>query len=681
MLLNIKRIATLTVGLSLLLVSAGAPAAAAVGAEEASGGNKKGSKGFNPPIDEQTLRKGEAYYHLMEAMVAAREGSLREAVSRIGRASRAQPDSAELQGEAAQLMLGLGQRAEAEKLARRALELDDREPKALRLLADIAAGRALGGLHSDTRHRDEAIRLYEKLAERDEVENEVLRNLANLRVQAGDIDGAVAASKRLLEQLQGDVVIARSLTQLLAREGREGEALDTALEFIVRYGEEGSLIGLVSELADRTGNWEAVAVALTEREADESETSPALFRLRGEASLQTGRFVQAVDDFERASNAAPDDLALRSRLVQAYGFAGRFADASGMARQLAEDLPGQPQVQALLGQALARQRDHEGALAAMTEAAVGMAGGDARQRDYLHWQIAGIHLQEDRPDAALAELERLADPRHPDALEMRFRIAMAKGELDAAQAVAGQLDEAGSGGVAALLEGQVFVEQGNLRKADKSFERALQELGYPVIGARIAEIWRDAEQPERGEAVLLAWQKQDPEGKDAQAAFALGRYYERLLRFEEADRFLRRTIELEPENSDALNYLGYSFADRGVHLEEGLALIRRALKADPWNGAYLDSLGWALFKLDRLEEARPPLEQAALEHPFDPTVLEHLGDLYSRIGENALAANAWRRALAAGPEDPEAIRSKVETAVAQKGERSAEAQRERDRPE
>ena len=90
-----------------------------VGAEGA-----KNRTGFNPPIEELTLRRGEAYYHLMQAMFAARAGSVREAVSQIRKASKSLPESAELQGEAAQLLLALGQRAEAEKLARDALVID-----------------------------------------------------------------------------------------------------------------------------------------------------------------------------------------------------------------------------------------------------------------------------------------------------------------------------------------------------------------------------------------------------------------------------------------------------------------------------------------------------------------------------------------------------------------------------
>jgi Flp pilus assembly protein TadD len=128
---------------------------------------------------------------------------------------------------------------------------------------------------------------------------------------------------------------------------------------------------------------------------------------------------------------------------------------------------------------------------------------------------------------------------------------------------------------------------------------------------------------------------------------------ERKGRIEEAEVELREAIKLDGRSAEALNYLGYSFADRGVRLDEALELIRGALSIDPWNGAYLDSLGWVYVKLGRLDDARDPLERAAREFPNDATVLEHLGDLYDRRGDVSRAKSYWRRALEALPQAPE----------------------------
>jgi len=87
-------------------------------------------------------------------------------------------------------------------------------------------------------------------------------------------------------------------------------------------------------------------------------------------------------------------------------------------------------------------------------------------------------------------------------------------------------------------------------------------------------------------------------------------------------------------------------ADRGVRVEEGLGYIKKAVQLDPANGAYLDSLGWAYFKLGNYEVAEEQLRKASERMRTDPTVQDHLGDLYLKTGRLKQAAAHWERALA-----------------------------------
>ena len=86
-------------------------------------------------------------------------------------------------------------------------------------------------------------------------------------------------------------------------------------------------------------------------------------------------------------------------------------------------------------------------------------------------------------------------------------------------------------------------------------------------------------------------------------------------------------------------------ADRGVQLAEALGYIERALEIDPHNGAYLDSLGWVYFRLNELEKAELNLTQAARSNDADPTILDHLGDLYSRLGQYREAHEYYERSI------------------------------------
>jgi tetratricopeptide (TPR) repeat protein len=84
-------------------------------------------------------------------------------------------------------------------------------------------------------------------------------------------------------------------------------------------------------------------------------------------------------------------------------------------------------------------------------------------------------------------------------------------------------------------------------------------------------------------------------------------------------------------------------------LDESVKYIQKALELEPNNGAYLDSLGWAYFKMGRYDLAQPPLEAAARLIQNDPTIHEHLGNLYLRQGKTARAQEEWQRALKEWP--------------------------------
>src|SRR5208337_1263064 len=127
--------------------------------------------------------------------------------------------------------------------------------------------------------------------------------------------------------------------------------------------------------------------------------------------------------------------------------------------------------------------------------------------------------------------------------------------------------------------------------------------------------------------------------------FIAGSVYERQKKYDEAESCFRKVLASDPKNATTLNYLGYMLADRDTRLPEALALIRRAVALDPQNGAYLDSLGWAYFKMGRYDLAETELRKAADHLDNDPTVHEHLGDVYQKTNRLRLAATQWERSL------------------------------------
>ena len=135
--------------------------------------------------------------------------------------------------------------------------------------------------------------------------------------------------------------------------------------------------------------------------------------------------------------------------------------------------------------------------------------------------------------------------------------------------------------------------------------------------------------------------------------FMLGALQERQKKYKKAERTFKKVINLNPKHASALNYLGYMWADRGVRLNESLGLVKRAVAIAPNNGAFLDSLGWVYFKLGKIEQAEAYLVEALGRVRRDPTIYEHLGDLYYQKGAYLKAHTAWKRSISYGQDEEE----------------------------
>jgi tetratricopeptide (TPR) repeat protein len=152
--------------------------------------------------------------------------------------------------------------------------------------------------------------------------------------------------------------------------------------------------------------------------------------------------------------------------------------------------------------------------------------------------------------------------------------------------------------------------------------------------------WKDADDA-FNKAEPLATKKEDR----VYLFFLRGELADREKHMDQAEGFFSKALDLDPANAMTLNYLGYMMADKGVQLPDALKLIRKAVDQEPWNGAYLDSLGWVYFKLGEYELAEDNLRQAVERDQTDPTVHEHLGDLYEKTGRIRLAAAQWELSL------------------------------------
>jgi tetratricopeptide (TPR) repeat protein len=141
-----------------------------------------------------------------------------------------------------------------------------------------------------------------------------------------------------------------------------------------------------------------------------------------------------------------------------------------------------------------------------------------------------------------------------------------------------------------------------------------------------------------------------------QAYYARGVSLERSDRWQEAERDFKQALKMNPERADVLNYLGYTWVDKGVNLQEAVSMLEKARALRPLDGNIADSVGWAYYKLGRYQEAARTLEEAVQLAPAASDINDHLGDAYWRIGRRIDARFQWQHALAL---DPDAIQKEI----------------------
>jgi tetratricopeptide (TPR) repeat protein len=193
-------------------------------------------------------------------------------------------------------------------------------------------------------------------------------------------------------------------------------------------------------------------------------------------------------------------------------------------------------------------------------------------------------------------------------------------------------------------------QQADMGDADKALKDVRAMLkGTPddrQVYITLAQMYTRLRRFSEAEQALDKAEQLSTKSEDKQYVWFLrGSTFERAKRYPEAEEQFKKVLAADPEHASTLNYLGYMLADQNMKLEEAFGYIKRAVDLDPSNGAYLDSLGWAYFRMGKFEQAEDNLLKASQKINTDPTVHDHLGDLYQKTGRLKLAATNWERAL------------------------------------
>lgn len=141
--------------------------------------------------------------------------------------------------------------------------------------------------------------------------------------------------------------------------------------------------------------------------------------------------------------------------------------------------------------------------------------------------------------------------------------------------------------------------------------------------------------------------------------------FERSKQWDRAEADFRKALELEPDQPDVLNYLGYSLVELGQRLNEAEGMIEKAVEQRPDDGYIVDSLGWVLYRFGEFERAVKHLERAVELRPVDAVINDHFGDALWMVGRRTEARFQWKRSLSFKPDEDVAkrIRRKLEVGL------------------
>ncbi|OQM74949.1 tetratricopeptide repeat protein [Manganibacter manganicus] len=319
----------------------------------------------------------------------------------------------------------------------------------------------------------------------------------------------------------------------------------------------------------------------------------------------------ALDEAEKFVTGKPEIIALREKITKGEKIEPLVATPSDGAAEILLDLAtalnrggGQPFVRLYLEYALAMNPDSAAVLV----------------------QLAGIAEQLKDGERAIGYYRRVADNSPlKEVAELQLGLNLADlGRQDEAVSHLKALVDANPDDMRGYLAlGGVYGSKENFRAAADLYDKAVEHLKTPDKG-------------------------------DWNIFYQRGIAYERLKEWPKAEPNFRKALELNPDQPQVMNYLGYSWVDRGENYKEALAMIQKAVDLRPSDGYIVDSLGWAYFKLGRYDDAVRELERAVSLKPEDPVLNAHLGDAYWRVGRRLEATFQWSTARDLKP-DPDVL--------------------------
>jgi tetratricopeptide (TPR) repeat protein len=614
--------------------------------------------------------RAQAYYHLTLASnyedKAASEGHpeyVTQAIEEYKLALDADPGSPQLSNALAELYFRTNRSREAESTARTLLKSAPDDIDAHKLLGRIYL-RALGegenapsSTSSIGNTLDKAIAEFEKIVALQPKSVEERLVLGQLYTVKHDQKKAEEQFKTAQSMEPDSEAVVLNLARLYAESGdfKQAAKVIEAVEVADRSPKMEGALGAAYEQLKQPKE----AIAAYQRAVDLEPGEPATLNALAQALLNDNQLDEALKQYKALAEADPENVGTLVHISEIERRQGKYEDALASIRKARKKDASNLEAgynEGLLLDVLSRYDEaaqvYEKMVDQTSHANGAYTAEEKANRSIFLERLGAVYQEQNKVDQAVATFQKM--------IEMGGEAAITGFEAQVDTYSNAKLfdkaEEVGRKAVAAnpkdlhikLMLAGILVEE---NKSEEGLTVAKGLLGDPKqdqqvwlrLGQFYTELhrWKEAEEA-FNKAEGLTTKKEDR----IYLLFLRGALAERQKHFEPAEQFFRQVLDLDPANAMTLNYFGYMLADKGTRFSEALKLIRKAVELEPMNGAFLDSLGWVYFKMGEYELAEEDLRHAVERDRTDPTVHDHLGDLYEKTGRIRLAAAQWEISLA-----------------------------------
>ncbi|MBI4480276.1 MAG: tetratricopeptide repeat protein [Acidobacteria bacterium] len=637
--------------------------AASAAAQTAGSAGSAVSGAAAPPVQPD---KAKAYYHYSLGHLLQERGALfnrpelmSQAMDEMQLALQYDPSSSFLSMELADLYAATGRWRSALQEVEDNVRRNPNDPAARSLLGRLYVRLLSGdrGATAPPELQQRAVEEFEQIVERNPTDMQSFLILAQLYRASDESAKAEDTLKKALA-LEPDSSDASTQLAMLYMDVGDFRAAIDLLQRITAKDDTPELISRLAYAYEQTHDYRAAATAYG-RALERDPENPAYRRGLAKNLLYSRNYDQALEEYQTAVRANPRDAESYLRMSQVYRAKGKYDLARESLTQAAELAPDNLEIPfnlVLLDETEGKTEDAinriKQVLAASAKAGPNYyTSQEKTNRGIFLEKLGGLYLDEHDFPAAEDIFTQMQELGGETAVRGRARLIetyQSNREYDKALAASAE----------AVKENpqsrELATARASLLAAAGDADGAVQVLQPLMNGGpddrdlwlALSQIHLRAKQFDQAiQATAKAEALSDSEEEKSYIFFLYGSIWERQKEFGKAEEQFRKALELNPQSAMTLNYLGYMFADQGVHLEEAVELIQRALQMEPNSGAYLDSLGWAYFKQDRIDLAEQYLQKAVDRIPTDPTIRAHLGDVYFKSGRTSQAVEEWKRAL------------------------------------